>query len=88
MTLPLYDREAYKSGDTVTLPFVTIDGVGRVLNGKIRGTSLIAQRRVLVIDFAVSSRGDNKGKGCECSHGPYVGNDGLRGPWISQRAIR
>jgi hypothetical protein len=51
MTLPLYDRETYKSGDTVTLPFVTIDGVGRVLNGKIRGASLIAQRRVLVVDF-------------------------------------
>jgi hypothetical protein len=52
MTFPLYDHETYKSGDTVTLPFITIDGVRRVLNGKIRGTSLIARRQVLVIDFA------------------------------------
>jgi hypothetical protein len=52
MTLPLYDRETYKSGDTVTMPFVTIDGVGRVLNGQIRGTSIIAKRQVLVVDFA------------------------------------
>lgn len=52
MTLPLYDRETYVSGDTVTLPFITIDGIRRMLDGKIRGTSLIAQRRVLVIDFA------------------------------------
>ena len=52
MALPLYDRETYKSGDTVTLPFITIDGVQRVLNGKIRGTSFVARRQVLVIDFA------------------------------------
>lgn len=52
MMLPLYDRETYSSGDIVTLPFVTIDGVRRTLDGKIRGTAMVAQRQVLVIDFA------------------------------------
>ncbi len=49
---PFYDRESYKSGDTLTMPFGTIDGVGRLLNGKVRGTSVIDQRQVLAIDFA------------------------------------
>jgi hypothetical protein len=49
---PFYDREAYKSGYTLTIPFATIDGIGRVLNGKVRGTSIIGSRQLMVVDFA------------------------------------
>lgn len=49
---PVYDRESYKLGDMVTIPFIEIGGVVRPLNGKVRGTAAIGQRQALAIDFA------------------------------------
>jgi hypothetical protein len=54
---PLYERPNYKSGDTMKVPFVTVNGTEWIVDGKVRGKSKVGQRPVLVVDFAEERQG-------------------------------
>lgn len=51
---PLYDRQAYKSGDPIKLPYFTINGVSQDMYGVVQGKSSVGRRSVLVVDVAES----------------------------------
>ena len=49
---PLLDRPGYRTGDTMTLPFGTINDATWDVSGTVKGRSKVGQRPVLVVAFA------------------------------------